>query len=677
LCGAVRRLVLATGGDSLCGLMAEEPSRTHAAADFRAPAWNVLCDQIQNSKILNDTWQMAGPLWLILALAAWTALHSTFLWTGMLVYAFFHRSFGHAFRKGKVRRALFLAPLILLPIYGITFVLVNLYWYSVFAHARIATSPLDQVADIGILADVMRIPYFIALLSALWLAIPQQGRTSERQPVESAPIESSTQFDTLSLVPTLDPYILRRFFGLMVVAGLVNAMIAGFLLCRLPEPHAPSFSSLLIRAISYVALGALAGVGGAWVYWKSPSSPFCGHPPIPFALFALVCSSGWVWVPSMVIFSEQVSVAASFVAMVGAFVLGSGLRNATFSVFTPAQYHSPILEQGGGELFAESLYQSPVEPHGYVIAISLYAAGAAILTRSIYTAAALLALSALLFAWKRTLPRSQVSERRYAYKRAALRLAGVIIPAVLVTAWALLDGVAHRNHVAEANAAHTASSESRVGAGVNRKSTPQAAAYGLGGYESVILWPYPEKKQIVSPIAAEDSLLAPGTTRPLIIRFDGPYWYVQPPNKLPGPAAHQSHGTPLGVDIESNNSIPLVMDAHQNLSASIRTARCREIRVEVENRDNLAGSISLALLLTDGTSKQKQTIYLGQQPIVSAQPEHFSFKPEPVFETLRFPVPANSAIRKFSELTVLVLPDIEHKFVAPKIAIQQFQLFPR
>jgi hypothetical protein len=48
-----------------------------------------------------------------------------------------------------------------------------------------------------------------------------------------------------------------------------------------------------------------------------------------------------------------------------------------------------------------------------------------------------------------------------------------------------------------------------------------------------------------------------------------------------------------------------------------------------------------------------------------------------VFETLRFSVPAGARIGKFDEITVMLVPDIEHALVAPKIAIQQFQLLPR
>jgi hypothetical protein len=53
-------------------------------------------------------------------------------------------------------------------------------------------------------------------------------------------------------------------------------------------------------------------------------------------------------------------------------------------------------------------------------------------------------------------------------------------------------------------------------------------------------------------------------------------------------------------------------------------------------------------------------LYLGQQSIVSTEPSRFSIKSAPVFETLRFSVPASTKIRKFNEITVMLLPDTEH-----------------
>ncbi len=222
-----------------------------------------------------------------------------------------------------MRRAFLLAPIIFLPVIGTVLVLMNLYSFPGLVNDRLATTPLAQIADLRMPADVLRIPYLVALLCALWGVIPRATRTSPSVLVESHPIEGAPKSETVALSSALDPLTVRRFLSFMVCIGFINAMIGGFLLCRLPASHAPSFSSLLIRAVVYVAVSVLAGVVATWLYWINPSGPFRQGAPLPFTQFALVCVAGWVWVPSMAIFSEQISAATAFVAMIGAFVLAS------------------------------------------------------------------------------------------------------------------------------------------------------------------------------------------------------------------------------------------------------------------------------------------------------------------------------------------------------------------
>jgi hypothetical protein len=349
-------------------------------------------------------------------------------------------------------------------------------------------------------------------------------------------------------------------------------------------------------------------------------------------------------------------------------LLGEGLRSATLPVFGPSE--PSRVWRGERELFVESLCESPGEAHGYFIALCLYAGGWALTSRtsrSNSAAAALLASATFLFAWIRAGARGRGMEVKSPYRTAAVRLACVAIPAVLVTAWALMDGVQRRNHVVEMRPAES-------GSDVNAH---KGSVSGIGGYESVILWPYPEKKQIVPPVKLEESLLAPGTTRPLVVRFDGPYWYVQPPDERPGPTAHQAKGTPLKVGIESGNKLPLIMEAHQRLGGLIRLSRCREIDVDVMNRDNLPGSIAMALRLTNSMVPGTNTVLLAEQPVVSTEPEHFAEKTTPVFETLHFAVPARARIRSFNEMTVVLIPDPMHAKVGPRIVIRQFALLPR
>ncbi|HEY2472747.1 MAG TPA: hypothetical protein VGI45_33490 [Terracidiphilus sp.] len=636
-----------------------------------APAWATIIDRFETtSRFYVHIRQLEWPYSGLTEIVTWVGLNLVFLWAGILLYFLVQSRHTRILGKRTIRNAFLKAPAFLLPVYFVTFVLANLLAYPGIAIDRRTITLLGEVTDLRIWADVLRLPYLISLTGALWSAIPRQRRGSQLPPW----MLDETAGDSAPTLENTDAYTLGRFFCLTVAAGLINAMIIGVLFCRLPNAHAPGLRSLLMSAASYVLIGALAGVAGSWLYWKSPSSPFRRRSPLPFPLFALVCAAGWVWVTPMLLLAEQVSPATAFAAMIGAFVLAAGLRNASYGVFASVQPQSPRFETIDGELFAESTSRAPFEPYGYIIAISLYAAGAALYTHSNYTASMWLALSAAVFAWKNSIPRKPALSDRERYRRASLRLVLIAIPAVILTGWAMLEGVAQRNRAAAEGAALDAQEHA-----VKAVAKPNAntSALGSSGFESLILWPYPPKKELIAPVPSARSLLVPGTKQPLILRFDGTYEYIQPPDQRPGLTAHRAHGTPLHVDIASNNDFPVMMHAHQNLPAPIATAACSEIDVEIENADNRAGMVSLGLLLGNGLPGHEQTAYLGQQPIESTEPGRFYIKASPATETLRFAVPANVNLRQFAEITVVVLPDVEHMFVAPRIAIREFRLLPR
>jgi hypothetical protein len=640
-----------------------------------APVWYGALETIEASRIIDKGSQILGPLWILPALSGWIAIHAAFVWAGLLIYELVHKVLRKPIQRQDMRQAFWMVPLILPLVYGLTFLVANLYWYSLpgLAQAKLAATSWGQVSDLSILANFIRFPYFVTLVIALWGTVHRIRYQRDSQYVGPSPGWTSRESDPIAVASVPESAAMKRFLAFMVAAGLMNSMIAALFLCRLPDSHSVDFASLFWTAVMFVAIGALGGVVGSWLYWISPASPLRDGSTLPFGLFALTCAAGWVWVPAMMLFAEQVSAATAFVAMLGAFMLAIGLRRTTHLVFAPAQTKSPPWE--GGDLFAESLYRAPLEPHGYMIALGLVAAGAALTSRSNYTAAAFLAMSAFLFAWQNTIPRRETLKREVQIKRTVIRVASVAVPAILLTMWALLDGFAHRDQLERTNA--TISNETNAAREVPANSKRPSTASGNGGYESVVLWPYPDKKQIVPPLDLEDSILAPGTKQPFTIRFNGSYWFLQPPLQRPGHNAHIAHGSPVNVDLKSNNDLALVMDAHQNLPSSIRTARCRAIQVEIENFDNRAGIIGLGVLLKDDRSSPQRTLYLGQEPIASTEPGRFFVKKAPTFETLRFSVPSDAPMRRFSEITLLFLPDIEHTFVAPKISILQFELLPR
>jgi hypothetical protein len=462
---------------------------------------------------------------------------------------------------------------------------------------------------------------------------------------------------------------LRTFVGFFVLAGLVNAIIAALIVCRLPERHWHSVYSLMARATVYVLVGGCAGVVGAWLYWRRYSGPCRLRSPTSFGMFSLICAAGWVWVPAAVLLATQDSKATMLIGILCGATLGAGLRKGIGARPQP-QRSTKVSEPV--QMFAANLEKFPRESYGYAIAGCVYGAAYAQYLSEHLIAGLLAAAGAFLFAWNWKLPVAANKER--IRRDASWRLVRDGGLAILITAWALMLGLAHRNQ--SENAAFAAASD---GSGERKAHSGKAgeSSVGPGGFESVILWPLPPKKQIIPPLPAPTNFQGPEKSRPVIIRFDGAYWYFQPPDTSPGRTAHKAHGNPLAVNIQANNSFPLVMEAHQRLIGPVRISRCGEIDVEIENRDNLRGALLLGVLLGDSTMPNKPTLYLGRKEIESSMPGFFSYKAAPLFETLRFAIPAAASIRKFDEITVMLLPDIEHAMIGPKIAISQFELLPR
>ncbi|HEY1903491.1 MAG TPA: hypothetical protein VGG56_13730 [Terracidiphilus sp.] len=488
-------------------------------------------------------------------------------------------------------------------------------------------------------------------------------------------MSSPTQIGITTYQADARPPSITRFLGFLVTAGLINASIAAYLLCPLPQAHHPSLLALFVRALFYVAGAALAGMAGAWFYWSRPSNPFRANPPLSFRLFVLTNAVAWVWVPAVLLLSAQDSPASACIAILAAALAATGLRKAVHSSADTLRQHEDHPPPEQRELFADTLRTPPREIHGYVIAVCIYFASFELHDGSNLDSSAILALCAFFIAWKLTLAPDPAQPAGNVNSRAVRRLAKIASAAVFVTVFTLLFGVASRNRTEAARAGLARAH----GGDANRNAHAQAHNPGsaISGYESIILWPIPEKKQILPPLPQPTSLLAPGTTKPLVIRFDGPYWYFQPPGKRPTTDAHQAHGTPTDLNIRARNFIPLVMEAHQSLGTPIPIARCREIQVDVLNNDNQPGVINLAVLLTDTSASGKPQLYLGQQPLQSTQSDGFTIKTDPTPETLRFSVPTPAKIRKFDQITIMFFPSGANYDQGSKVAIQQFQLIPR
>jgi hypothetical protein len=458
------------------------------------------------------------------------------------------------------------------------------------------------------------------------------------------------------------------YLGILIIAGSLTSLVAEYLLCQWHAAHTLSLASAFLRALTYVSAAVISGLAVTWLFW----GPFRMRASPSLSLFALSSAVGWIWIPSVVLLSRQRSIGAALVGAMGAALMAVGLRK----VLAPAaRQNLPGWATEGRELFTQSLLAPSREGHAFFIALCIYGGFYALHKHFFLVASILLASSTFLLAWKSTLASNGLPGKSGSHSHQALRLAREGLTAILLTTAVLLLSF-QRGIYSNAMNAASAPDRSSVSRFLQAKNRPGNSA-ALAGYESIILWPVPEKKKLFAPTSSGTSPQAVRMTKPLVIRFDGPYWYFRPPRKSPGLRAHVVHGTPLGVNIRSTDFVPLLMEARQSLGAAIPLTCCREIHVTIENHDNIPGRIAIGVLLTDSTSIGKPTLYLDQQPVMSTEPTQFSVKSSPVQEVLRFAVPNHPRIDRFDEITVIFFPDTERAKAAAKIAIQEFELVPR
>lgn len=634
-----------------------------------APTWLALEIRIVDGAHASaGTWRMDGQFSGIVAIGLWLLLNLGFIWAGMSLYFLSHPNFAKTFSRETVLRALLIAAPIFFFAYFGSFVLANLYSFPGPLVARSSITPLGELTDLRGWADLLRVPYFITLVCALWATTA--SRKSAHHPAfetaETIGANSGREARALTLLAEPEQWSTSRFFGYMLAAGLLNATIAAWIVCRLPDDYFPSLASLLFRAVFYVAITAIAGVAASRFYWNRAPRPPASAPQMPFAAFALTSAAAWVWIPSAMLLSTQNSPSTAIIAAVGAAILAYGLRKAIPSSASPP-------EDTG--MFVATLREPSFEAAGYIISACFYLALLAFADRQNVNASAPLAVCAFVLAWNLARAPHAGETARAELHRAAVRLARTALPAILLTVYALLMGIELRN----AKAAQASAAAKQGSATANHSSEKSSGSSGVLAYQSVVLWPFPpDKQQIVAPAPAQ--LLVPGSKKPLVIRFQGPYLYFQAPNTRPGPHAHQARGNPLSQPIVANNFIPLVMEARQNLASEIPLSHCREIDVAVDYREDDGASVSLALLLAESAAPGSKQLFLGRQLVTSEWGPGVlpnASRSEAATKILRFPVPATGQIRSFNQIVVMFLTDRLHSLTGPKIAVKEFRMLPR
>jgi hypothetical protein len=215
---------------------------------------------------------------------------------------------------------------------------------------------------------------------------------------------------------------------------------------------------------------------------------------------------------------------------------------------------------------------------------------------------------------------------------------------------------------------------------IERQPLADSANPTTEGNTGIVLWPLKEEhRNLVAPTPIDENAThTPGrSSGPLLIPFDGVYWFFKAPDLHPPKSSKQAQASPETVDIRSTDRRPLSIEAHDYLGSLIDLSCCSRIQIAIRNADRYPETVSLELVLINTSLPNRPAQSLGQMMVRSTRPWKIYEKQEPVRETLNFPIPASSSLHRFDEVKIVFRLDRARADAGARIAIDHFVLVPR
>jgi hypothetical protein len=446
----------------------------------------------------------------------------------------------------------------------------------------------------------------------------------------------------------------------LIVTGCLSAAMITSLSSRLPQSHTLSWATILVRSVKYIALATAGGAIGTSIPWFFLKI----KPSFSLASLSKIATVSWIFFPCILLFYRRQS-PWMFLALALATVASAfSLRRLFPASAEPDQRKPP--DRYTSDL--PNLYGLPIADfrpvRAFFIAICAQAALLLAIADRPISAGLLLSICLSLLVWRWSALDSGAIQQ-FAGRRQSILLSAF---ALCFTVLALLPWLAGKSYGSKEVPRRPAliTHESR------ESDVPGS------DYVGIILWPPPIKKtEIVPPRPHSTSFAIGKASQPVVIPFDGQYWYFKAPSKRPGPRAHIAHGRATYVNVHSTDSAPLLMEAYQNLGTAIDLECCSEIDVAITNADVRPGTIALGIRLADSGPIGEPSQDLGERTIVSSKAAQIPLSRPPVEEVLRFPIPRPTTIHRFDEITIVFLPAKERARGGAKVSIQSFTLIPR
>lgn len=419
-----------------------------------------------------------------------------------------------------------------------------------------------------------------------------------------------------------------------------------------------SLRKAVAAAAVWVIATALMGLLGLVV----AESVVEGRPAWPGMPFLLGAAATWVLIPPMLLCWLRGSAWAMVLSAGATAAMAVCLRG----VIPGARPEEPWEPAEDEPRFADLPPPDSGRPQALVIAVCVELAVVLGNRGDLFWAMVLAGVAAFVLVWKRLT--SLEARARDGAGRPAGRAATATVLAMMILIPLLLARFARMNSSGEGTAEAASRADAEKG---------DAADSLSDAYRGIVLFTVQNKKKELPPVPIERDLLRTGMVKPLVIPFDGSYWYFQAQQQGPGLHPHLVHGDPVAVNIFSTGWVPLAMQAHQTLAAPVDVRLCGAMRVTVRNGDNRQGRVDMDVQLTDTTKPGKPSMYLGIEPLISTEPDHFRLKVNPVSEEVTFTMPARGKLKSFDEITVFFFPDEQRSTLGARMGIEQFELMPR
>jgi hypothetical protein len=462
------------------------------------------------------------------------------------------------------------------------------------------------------------------------------------------------------LPATVEQYGKVRARGWFALAtGLNLAIAVCYLTCKSPQTHTLSWETRLRTSVIYLLIACLVGALGTWIMLPRSSRR-------QFRNLARCGVRGWVFLPAIILFLQQESVWALFVAVVGAALMAAYLYRFTEAIPYGEHEISRSQQYLEKKLFTTQVRLAPTSWVPFGLSLGLYGAFLSAVAGKIILVTLLLAASTFLLVLqikamqtKKDQGQSDNTDRRshlYSLIAAAFFCAFIALSASSIWRDPLLG--LRRDPSSPAPAKQQSPSD-----------------HSSSGYRTIVLWLIQKQEKVISSPPLHLNAPSLNIAKPWIIPFYGPYWYFKFPGESPGPNARTTQGDPLKVNVHSTDRGPLLMEAHQHLSVPIDLNCCREMQIVFRN-DVSVGALAVGISLSDSHSKGTQSQNLGVKYVAPSSAYQPPDNTSPVEETLIFPFPKPGNIKKFDAITVILLPDAEHLTAGRKVAVERFVMIP-